>query len=144
MSEHIERSIRVESSRIRFLESWARNLRIQNDEELKHAVEVFSQARFGVSRQTAREYAREVLRLLTRGRIERAKNVSRNERRMYRRSLNPSFKLKKGRIATLRMDVLEYRKLKDVAKKRRISVSALMRYLVRELIKKDVLHHSTS
>ena len=144
MSEHMERSIRVKSSRIRFLESWARNLRIQNDEELKHAVEVFSQARFEVSRQTAREYAREVLRLLTRDRIEKPKNVSRNERRMYRRSLNPSFKLIKGRVVTFRMDDLEYRKLKDVAKKRRISVSALMRHLVRELIKKDVLHHSTS
>jgi len=64
MREHIKRSMTVKSSRIKFLEGWARRLPPQNPEEVKHAVEVFAQARWKVSKRTARKYAREILRLL--------------------------------------------------------------------------------
>jgi len=64
MREHQKRAMTVKSSRIRFLEDWARKLPLQNPEEVKHAVEVFAQARWKVSKRTARKYAREILRLL--------------------------------------------------------------------------------
>ena len=56
----------VKSSRIRFLEAWARDLPTRDPEEIKHAVEVFAQARFGVSEKTARRYAVKVLEALGR------------------------------------------------------------------------------
>ena len=64
MRENIKRSMIVRSSRIRFLEAWARKLHSQNPEEVGHAVEVFAQARWKVSKRTARKYAREILHLL--------------------------------------------------------------------------------
>jgi len=64
MRENIKRSMTVKSSRIRFLEAWARKLPTQNPEEVKHAVEAFAQARWKVSKRTSRKYAREILRLL--------------------------------------------------------------------------------
>ena len=130
----------VKSFRIRFLESWARNLPTRNNEEVKHAVEVFAQARFGVSRWTAREYAREVLRLLIKGEDKELMNLSHCERRMYRENLNPTIKPKKRRIVTLRIDDREYRKLKALARKKRIDVSTLIRHCIREVMKQNVLH----
>jgi hypothetical protein len=61
---HIERAMIVKSSRIRFLESWARKLPTRNREEVEHAVQVFAEARWGTSKATACKYAREVLELL--------------------------------------------------------------------------------
>jgi len=64
MREYLKRSMIVKSSRIRFLEAWAKKLPTRDPEEVKHAVEVFAQARFKVSKRTARKYAREVLEVL--------------------------------------------------------------------------------
>jgi len=66
----------VRSSRIRFLEAWARKLHSQNPEEVGHAVEVFAQARWKVSKRTARKYAREILQLLNLTEEERSSHHS--------------------------------------------------------------------
>ena len=64
MREHLERAMIVQSSRVRFLKAWAEKLPTRNAEEVEHAVEVFAQARWKVTKQTARKYARKVLTLL--------------------------------------------------------------------------------
>jgi len=64
MREYLKRSMIVKSSRIRFLEAWAKKLPTRDAEEVKHAVEVFAQARFKVSEKTARKYAEKILQLL--------------------------------------------------------------------------------
>jgi len=64
MREYLKRAMIIKSSRIRFLESWAKNLAAQDAEEVKHADEVFAKARFKVSDATTWKYARQVLRLL--------------------------------------------------------------------------------
>jgi len=64
MREYLKRAMIIKSSRIRFLESWAKNLATQDPEEVEHAVKVFAQARFKVSKRTARKYAQEVLEVL--------------------------------------------------------------------------------
>ena len=64
MKEPLRRAMVVQTSRVRFLEAWARRLSTRDSEEVKHAVQVFAQARFQVSKPTARKYARKVLELL--------------------------------------------------------------------------------
>lgn len=64
MREDLMRAMIVKTSRIRFLEAWAKKLPTQDPEEVKHAVRVFAEARFQVSKPTARNYARNVVELL--------------------------------------------------------------------------------
>jgi len=64
MRENIKRSMIVKTSRIKFLEAWARKLPSRSPLEIRHAVEVFAQVRFGVSKRTARKYAEQVMQLL--------------------------------------------------------------------------------
>ena len=70
MREHLERAMIVQSSRVRFLKAWAEKLPTRNAEEVEHAVEVFAQARWKVTKQTARKYARKVLTLLNLTEVE--------------------------------------------------------------------------
>jgi 16S rRNA G527 N7-methylase RsmG len=62
--EYIKRSMITMSSRIRFLKACAQKLPTRNAEEVRHAIEVFSQARWKVSKRTARRYAEQILQLL--------------------------------------------------------------------------------
>jgi len=64
MREYQKRAMIVKSSRIRFLENWARRLPTRDPDEVLHAVVVFAQARWKVSKRTAKKYAVEVLRIL--------------------------------------------------------------------------------
>ena len=64
MREDLRRAMIVQTSRIRFLEAWAKKLPTRDPEEVKHAVQFFAQARFRVSKSTARKYAQKVLELL--------------------------------------------------------------------------------
>jgi predicted DNA binding CopG/RHH family protein len=111
----------VRSSRIRFLEVWARKLPSRNPEEVRHAMEIFAQKRFGVSRRTARKYAREALKMLT-----QKGDFKPHEEKEAERS---------SKKVTFRMSESEYADLKDLAKKRGVKVSALIRYCIREMMK---------
>jgi len=102
MREHQKRAMMVKSSRIRFLEAWARKLPSQNPEEVKHAVEVFAQARWKVSKRTARKYAREILRLLN---ITEEKNQQVTEETFKDGSLG---EVRKIRNQTLRRLLITY------------------------------------
>ena len=60
----MSRAVIVKSSRIRFLHTWAEKLPTNDPEEIRHAVRVFAEARWKVSKPTARDYAKEVLNLM--------------------------------------------------------------------------------
>ena len=64
MRDNIKRSKIVQSSRVRYLLSWARKLPTNDEIEIQHALRVFAEARWGVSKPTARTYATKVLELL--------------------------------------------------------------------------------
>jgi len=64
MREYQKRAMIIKSSRIRFLENWARKIPTRDPDEVYHAVVVFAQARWKVSKRTAKKYAAEVLRIL--------------------------------------------------------------------------------
>jgi len=117
MHEKIKRSMIIKSSRIRFLEAWARRLPSRDVEEVRHAVEVFAQNRFGVSRQTARNYAREVMQFLNQEIPNDGEEVG----------------LKK--IVTFRMEISEYRKLEASAKNEGIKISEFIRRSIQEAMR---------
>jgi len=120
MHEKIKRSMIIKSSRIRFLEAWARRLPSRDVEEVRHAVEVFAQNRFGVSRQTARNYAREVMQFLNQEIPNDGEEVA-------------SHRLKK--IVTFRMEISEYRKLEASAKNEGIKISEFIRRSIQEAMR---------
>ena len=60
---------------------------------------------------------------------------SRRERLMYRRSLNPKFRLRKTRRVTVRLSESEFRRLEALARKRGVKRSTLIRYYIREGMK---------
>ena len=65
-------------------------------------------------------------------------SVSKRERRMYRVSLNPPvFKPKKTRRVTVRLSESEFRRLEALAHKHGVKRSTLIRYYIREGMRKE-------
>ena len=64
MREYQKRAMIIKSSRIRFLENWVRSLPTRDPDEVRHAIMVFAQARWKVSKRTSRKYAMKVLRII--------------------------------------------------------------------------------
>jgi len=63
--------------------------------------------------------------------------MSKKERRMYRRSLNPVFRPKKTRRVMVRLDESEFRHLEAIARKHGLNLSTLVRFYIREGMKKE-------
>ena len=63
--------------------------------------------------------------------------MSRKERQMYRKSLNPQFKQAKPHVITVRLTEPEFQRIEALALKKRVKRSALIRHYIQKGMKEE-------
>lgn len=67
--------------------------------------------------------------------------MSAQEKRMYRKSLNPP-STPKTKVIRVRLSEEDYQRLKDLSRKKKLCVSALVRHYIARGMKENVLHET--